>query len=370
MFDQLNEFQNIHTLKFNNFDDRLYNYLFNYLFKINKCKIIIDNLQITDLSFELYNDIYIHKQYYVKNLELNCMITKQQFTNILLQCDKDYLKGISLNNYNHEDIYMIIETINFHKLKNLHTIKFYDQIILNYNIKNLQLFFTLNTLYLHNCLRINTCIFHFILQNNKLKVLIIITTEYITQQISFSCLSRLLELTKLSITDQRLLDDHLIDFNNLNKLEELILNGCYQITNDGISNILKCSNLKSIIIHDSVNITSIGFELLWNSNTLNNICLSRIRNISIFLLFINCINTPTNLKIFEYDYQYERNNFNDVFNTYKNYLNYEITDIPNDYTFFHNELCCKFTNIKFIDLAKNNWIKKYRFNFEEQETSL
>ena len=176
------------------------------------------------------------------------------------------------------------------------------------------------------------------------------------------------ELTKLSIADTRLLDDHLINFNNLNNLEELILYKCCHITNIGIYHVLKCLNLKSIIIYDNLNITN--FELLWNSNILYRLYLSRITNISVFLFIINCIKDHSTLKIFEYDYQYEKNNFNDVFNTYKNSLNYEITDTPNDYTFFHNILSDKFKNIKFIDLTKNNSMKYYRFDFKEQESDL
>jgi len=386
----LYEFKNIHTLKFynNNFWNTNYEYITNLnlnkfeklktlylkncplysstistLLNFKNLRIIIDYLFVH--IFHLL-EIIIQQHFYVKYLSISVILNEKR--NIFIQslCNKDYLEGISLN-YRNNDI-SPINFSSFSQFENLHIIKFENYHYKNI-IPNLKIFPKLDTLYFKNCLGNNDEIFNVMFQINQLKVLIIISYEnLLSVEIDFSCLSRLLELTKLSITSTRLLDDHFINFNNLNKLEELMLYECEQITDVGICHILKCSNLKSIIMYDNLNITNFG--LLWNSNILYRLYLSRITNMSVFLFIINCVEDHPTLKIFEYDYQYERNNFNNVFNTYKNSLNYEITNVQNDYTFFHNILSDKFKNIKFIDLAKNNSMKNYRFDFKEFEPDL
>jgi len=358
----LNKFEKLKTLYLNNCS--LYSSTISTLLNFKNLRIIIDYLFVH--IFDLL-EIIIQQHFYVKYLSILVILNEER--NIFIQslCNKYYLEGISLN-YRYNDI-SPIDFSSFRQFENLHIIKFKNYFYNRNIIPNLKIFPKLDTLYFKNCLGNNDKIFNVIFQINQLKVLIIISyVNLLSVEIDFSCLSRLSELTKLSLADTRLLDDHFINFYNLNKLEELMLYECHQITDVGICDIFECSNLKSIIIYDNLNITNFG--LLWNSNILYRLYLSRIPNMSVFLFIINCVEDHPTLKIFEYDYLYERKNFNDVFNTYKHSLNYEITNVPNDYTFFHNILSDKFKNIKFIDLATNNSMKNYRFDFKELDTDL
>ena len=339
----------------------------------------------------------INKQYHIKNLIITISIDDRLLENILSICDENYLEGISLhNNLCYYEDY-VIDLCKLIKFKNLRIIKFYYcDIIRSYKIKdldNLKEFPKLDTIFLKNCI-FNDELLNILTKVKQLKILTIISSDpdvltqinygHIPRIIDFTILSKLLNLTKLVLSNDKLLDHHLTDFYKLEQLKELILHTCSEITNNGIENITKVKNLQSLKIYRNLNIDTNGFLLLLNLNNLHSLYLSNIRNMCVFPYIIINKKLTCNLKIFMYDFYYEKIHFNEIIIKYKTI--YKLSDInfthipiqpifgvkfdhnniniKSSITIIHKEISNNLKEISIINL-NNNLIEEYCSELKE-----
>ena len=379
---------------------------YNYFLNMEKHKqfyvknLVIDSIvlndEITDIILSLCDENYlegisIHHADHMQNMEV---------FDLDLSLDDDYKDVPWEINKNKNILRKKSKIINFSKLLkfvNLKIIKFYNcnEIRYSYNIEIFKNFLNLDTISFNNCV-LTTSLLKILSEIKQLKVLSItkdihkicedihsINDEYkhfnkpendleiinidyyeciksvqqILPKIDFSILSEITNLTHLTISDNRLEDHHLKDFNKLTKIEELIIHMCLKISNEGILNISKITNLKSLKIYGNISVDINGFEILWNSSNLNNLYLSRMYNMFVYLYILNIKIVKTNLKKFEYDYYYEKNHLKQIEYQY-------------DESFDNNILVNKLKGINFIDINNINSMNQYKFNFNENVIDL